>query len=81
VPFAFPEVKQLRGLYLQQNSFTLPEGAMEEARNVIVKNNFIISSKPGFYAYFDPASGTLNNLVEFEDGQIGRYQTDALEKK
>ena len=65
--YSYPEIKTLRGLYLQRNSFTVPDGALEQATNLIVKNDNILSSRRGFHCYFDPSSGTLNNLFNYQD--------------
>jgi len=73
--YSYPEIKTLRGLYLQRNSFTVPDGALEQATNLIVKNDNILSSRRGFHCYFDPSSGTLNNLFNYQDTLLAAYQT------
>lgn len=76
--YSYPEIKQLRGLYLQANSFSVPDGACEELLNVVVKNDFIWSSRNGYYPYFTPLTGTLNNLFKFQNRLLAIYQ-DKLE--
>jgi len=75
VGYSYPEIKTLKGLYLQRNSFTVPDGALEEALNLVVKNDNILSSRRGFHTYFDPITGTLNNLFNYEDKLISAYST------
>ena len=45
MPYAYPEIKTMRGLYQQRNSFTVPDGALETALNLTVKNDNILSSR------------------------------------
>ncbi len=73
--YSYPEMKRLRGLYLQANSFSIPDGACEEALNIVVKNDFIWSSRNGYYPYFTPGSGTLNNLFQFQNTLISIYDS------
>ena len=73
MPYAYPEVKTLKGLHLQRNSFEVPDGALEQALNLSMKNDNIWTARRGFYEYFNPSSGTLNNLFEFEDVLIAMY--------
>jgi len=60
-------------LYQQRNSFTVPDGALETATNLVIKNDNIITSRRGFHEYFNPSSGTLNNLFKYEDILIAMY--------
>ncbi len=82
MPFTYPEIRTLHGLYLQRNTFTVPDGACEQANNVVVKNDNMISSRRGYYTYFDPNTGTLNNLFNYEETLLAvysdkiRYYTD-----
>jgi hypothetical protein len=73
VPFSYPEIRTLHGLYLQRNTFTVPDGACEMAENVVVKNDNMISSRRGYYTYFDPNTGTLNNLFNYQDTLLAIY--------
>lgn len=82
MPFTYPEIKTLHGLYLQPNTFTVPDGACEEADNVVVKNDNMISSRRGYYNYFTPVTGVLNELFNFQNTLLAifankiRYYTD-----
>lgn len=71
--YAYPEIKQLKGLYKQGNSFTVPDGALEEATNLTIKNDNILSSRRGFHQYFEVSSGTLNNLFNYQDTLLAMY--------
>lgn len=71
--YSYPELKSLKGLYQQRNSFTVPDGALELAKNVVIKNDDLISSRRGFHKYFDVSAGTLNNLFLYEDTLIAMY--------
>lgn len=71
--YAFPEIKKFLGLYLQANSLDVPDGAMEEARNVIIQDDDVIQTLPGFYQYYNPASLTLNALFLYQNRLIGAF--------
>lgn len=73
MPNSYPEIKTFKGLYLQKNSFTVPDGAMEIARNCIMLQDNRISKTPGHYQYFAPGSGTLNNLFYYQTKLISIY--------
>ncbi len=75
MPNSYPEVKTFRGLYLQKNSFTVPDGAMEIANNCILYQDNRISKTRGFYNYFVPGSGTLNNVFFYQDKLLAVYLT------
>lgn len=74
MPYQFSEVRTFRGLYLQKNSFTVPDGAMEIAHNCILFQDNRISKTRGFYSYFDPVTGTLNNLFYYQGKLISIYE-------
>ena len=73
MPYAYPEIKTMRGLYQQRNSFTVPDGALETALNLTVKNDNILSSRRGFHIYHEPSSGTLNNLLTYQSVLMAVY--------
>lgn len=73
MPVSFPEIRTFRGLYLQKNSFTLPDGAMELASNCILMQDNRITKTPGYYQYFSPGSGTLNNLFFYQSKMLAIY--------
>jgi len=73
MPYSYPEIKTMRGLYQQRNSFTVPDGALENSLNITVKNDNILSSRRGFHIYDNPSSGTLNNLFKYQDVLIAMF--------
>ncbi len=77
MPFTYPEIRSLHGLFLQQNSFTVPDGACEVADNVVVKNKDLITARRGKYQYFAPITGTLNNLFDYQNVLLSVY-TDKM---
>lgn len=73
--FSYPEIKTWQGLYLQQNSLTVPDGALETALNVVVSKDGQITKRRGYYLYFTPSGGTLNRLFNYQDVLMAAYQT------
>jgi hypothetical protein len=73
--YSFPEIKNFLGLHSQQNSFTLPDGAMEIASNIVLSRDGIAQKRRGFYEYHDPASGTLNNLAVYDSKLIAFFNS------
>jgi hypothetical protein len=71
--YSYPEIRTLKGLHLQQNSFDVPDGALEIAKNVVIDRDGIISKRRGFYRYFVPGSGILNALFNFGGKLIAAY--------
>ena len=71
--YSYPEIRTLKGLHLQQNSFDVPDGALEIAKNVVIDRDGIISKRRGFYRYFVPGSGTLNALFTFGGKLLAAY--------
>jgi len=53
----FPEIRSFSGLHLQANSFNVPDGAMEEAHNVYLPSDDIVSKIPGFYTFSELDDG------------------------
>lgn len=41
--YQHPEIKKFRGLYLQANSFDLPDGCLEDCNNAVISKDGIIS--------------------------------------
>lgn len=50
--YTYAEIRSFQGLFLQQNSFQVPDGAMEEAKNVVIKSDDVITKTNGFYTYW-----------------------------
>ncbi len=74
MPYSYPEVRSFLGLSLQQNSFSLPDGYMEEASNAIVSKDGIISKINGKYSYYVPVAGVLNRLFNYQDKLLATYE-------
>ena len=72
--YAYPEVKNFLGLHSQQNTFTVPDGALEDARNIVISRDGVITKRRGFYEYCTPVSGTLNNLFLYQSRLIACFQ-------
>ena len=67
--YQHPEIRNFTGLHLQANSFEVPDGALEDAKNCVMTKDAILSKRRGFYEYLDPGGDTLNALVTF-DGKL-----------
>lgn len=76
-PYSVPEIKTMRGLYLQSNTFNVPDGALETANNILVKDDQTLISRRGYYEYFSPLSGTYNNLFTYQNTLLGFYDDKA----
>jgi len=75
--YQYPEIRQFLGLFAQANSFALPDGAMETARNIVINDDNVIQKQRGFYEYFDPATGTLNALFNYQNKLLAIYEDKA----
>lgn len=75
MPYIYPEIKNFQGLFLQANSFTVPDGAMEQAENVVVKNDDEVQKTRGVYNYYTPLTGVLNRLFFYKSKLIGLFRT------
>lgn len=75
--YTFPEIRSFRGLFLQRNSFTAPDGALEVAKNVVIPNDDVISRARGYYTYFDVSTGSLNKLFTYQEKLFAAY-TDKI---
>lgn len=73
MPYSYPEIKNFQGLFLQTNSFLVPDGALEQASNVFITKDSIISKRRGFYTYYHPNSGTLNRLFNYQNKLLAAY--------
>lgn len=71
--YSFPEIKQFQGLALQQNSFTVQDGYLEEASNAVVSKDNILSKRRGFYNYYTPNAHFLNNIYKYQDRLVAIY--------
>ena len=77
MPYNYQELKQFAGLFAQANSFSLPEGAMETAENIVINDDNVISKMRGFYRYFSPGAGTLNALFNYQNKLVAVYNNKA----
>jgi len=73
--YQYPEIRTFKGLFVQANSFTVPDGAMEEAENVVIVQDNTITKLRGRYEYFDAALSTLNNLFTFQSKLLALFTT------
>ena len=71
--YAYPEIKTFRGLFAQPNTFTLPDGAMEEARNVVINDDNILQKIRGFYEYYDAGIDSVNATFLYQQKLIGVF--------
>lgn len=65
--YSYPEIRKFLGLFLQANSFEVPDGALETAENVLILNDNQISKFPGFHTYL--ASTGENIVTTFGDSK------------
>ncbi len=76
--YQYPEIRKFSGLYLQANSFDVPDGAMEVARNIEIQDDATIQKTRGWYTYWDPPLGVeLKGIVTFDDVLIAFGATAA----
>ena len=73
--YSYPEIKSFRGLFAQPNTFSLPDGAMEEARNVVINDDNILQKIRGFYSYYDAGLLTLNATFLYQQKLIGVFNS------
>lgn len=73
MPYNHVEVKNFVGLYLQRNSFAVPDGALEVAKNCVITFDGVITNRRGFFSFLDPGADTLNNLFNFQDVLMAVY--------
>ncbi len=73
--FSYPEIRSFVGLYLQQNSLTVPDGALETALNVVISKDGQITKRRGYYTFYSPITGTLNRLFTYQNVLMAAFQT------
>lgn len=66
MPYANPELRHFNGLFQQANSFNVPDGALEIARNVVITSDDVIEKVRGFYQYLDPSPDTINQTFQYQ---------------
>ncbi len=67
------ELKNFVGLYLQRNSFSVPDGALEQANNCVVNLDGVISKRRGGYTFTSASAGTYNNLFLYQSNLLVAY--------
>lgn len=73
MPYAQPEIKAFKGLYLQQNSFAVPDGALEICDNCVITQDGVISKRRGNSVFAAGGGNTLNNLFNFQGFLLALY--------
>lgn len=73
MPTNYLEIRKFQGLFLQANSFEVPDGAMEEAHNVILTHDNVISKIRGYYDYFNPGADTLFTTFIYDTRLLGVF--------
>lgn len=73
MPYQYPEIRKFLGLFAQQNSFDMPDGAMERAMNIVINDDNVVTKLRGFYQYFAPGSGTLKSLTTYQNKLLSIY--------
>lgn len=87
--YSFAEIRTFQGLFLQQNSFQVPDGAMEEAKNIVIRSDDVITKTNGFYMYWEAsplhiidygvprATVSFNGVtVMFSANDTGRFSSE-----
>lgn len=77
MPVSFPEIRKFAGLFLQRNSFNVPDGALEVAENVVVSQDETIQKVRGSYEYYDALTGTISNLTLYRNKLVAIF-SDAI---
>lgn len=77
--YSYPEVRSFQGLFLQQNSFQVPDGAMEIASKVLIKSDEIITKSSGLYEYWRPDGvsplDSLRATFTYQQKLVGFFAT------
>lgn len=64
----FVEIKKFLGIFQQQNSFSTPDGALEEADNVVITKDDRIIKRRGVYSWYSGGvSNVLNNVYPYQN--------------
>lgn len=79
--YQYPEIRAFDGLYLQSNSFEVPDGAMEMANNIVIRSDKIISKTKGYFEYWAPtgaeAVDDLQAVYTYQGKVIGVFANGA----
>ena len=78
MPVSYPEIRKFVGLFLQANSFDVPDGAMEICQNVEIQSDAILQKTKGWYKYWEPGPGDeLKALITYQDHLLS-FSTDGI---
>lgn len=59
-------IPKVAGLYVQPNSLNVPEGSLEQADNITINRDNIITKRRGFGAFYTPSVGvTITNIFDY----------------
>lgn len=75
MPYQSPEIRTFPGLFLQPNSLSVPDGAMEQALNVVINDDNVVQKLRGFYTYYDPSTLSLNALFVYQGKLLAAFAT------
>lgn len=76
MPLDYPEIRKFLGLFAQRNTFDVPDGAMEEANNVVISDDDTITKTRGFYEYYDADTDTLKGLFQYQGKLIAVFSDE-----
>jgi hypothetical protein len=71
--YSHVEIKNFSGLFLQPNTFNVPDGALEVCENAVIAQDQVISKRRGYRTFHTPSSGTLNNLFLYQNNLLALY--------
>ena len=72
------EIRNFVGLFKQANATLVPDGALEEAVNCVVRNTGRIDRRRGFYEVYDPGAATLNQLYEYDNTLLTSTEANGM---
>lgn len=72
MPASHVEIKKLLGLFLQPNTFSVPDGALETANNCVISEDNVLKKRRGLYTFHTP-TGTLNNLFLYQSNLLALH--------
>lgn len=72
------EIRSFQGLFLQSNSFQVPDGAMEIANNIVIRSDEVISKTYGFFEFWRPLglpNGDIVATYTFQGRIVGFFES------
>jgi hypothetical protein len=73
VSYSHVEIKQFLGLYLQKNSYGVPDGGLEQASNCVLKRDGIIEKRRGYATFLAGGLNTFNNVTQYQSTLMALY--------